>query len=369
MLTRDQVSQKLAAAARLDPDFLRFGAGTHRYTLGPPLGAARVAEIERGLGFLLPADYRQFAMTVAGSGAGPGHGLVTPDHPAQLDARAKSYFTSPTIATIETVDGKKITGHSNYAPNQEGLLLLADQGCTKMSMLVINGEEPGAVYTDLRCIDDDYAFEAESFTAWYSRWLDGLGAELETPPLGDPSRCAPPQAISNYLRAIAEKRKGSADAQLGEDEVRQALLEIGDGGLATRCGGERFFADQQPVRLCASCQQMVANFVDRGMMRWAQLGAALGTLPEEQPRAAEAAAGGAGPAADEDPVLLPGCRIQRLGDYAAFMKELQRGDLMGALSRRGIAMADYAGVAMQWGQLMAANPQVMQRYAALLSAR
>ena len=358
MLNRDLISKKLAAAAALDPDFQRFGARTHRYTLGAPLSSARVAEIERALGFTLPADYREFVTTVAASGAGPGHGLITLDHPAQFDERAKKFFTSPTIATIETVDGKKISAHSRYAPDQEGLLLLADLGCTKLSMLVINGEEPGAVYADLRALDEDYSFQAESFTDWYSRWLDGLGEEEESSP-GAPAGCAPPQAISNYLRAIAAKQKGSEDAPLSEDEVRAALLDIPDGGLATGCDAERFFA-KQPVRICANCTQMVANFVGQGMMRWSQLGAAQGTLPETEKRAAAAAQH------DDDPVLLPSCKIQRLSEYAKFIQEVQRGDLMGALSRRGISMGEYGGVAMQWGQLMASNPQVMQRYTALI---
>ena len=285
MLTRDAVSRKLAAAEQLDPNLLRFGARTHRYALGAPLGAARLAEIESGLGFQLPEDYRQFITTIAASGAGPGYGLITLDHPRQYDELAKKYFTAPTVATVTTTDGKQIKGYSRYAPNQEGLILLADNGCTKTSLMVINGDDVGSIYCNLSSIDQDYFFQASSFTEWYSRWLDGLGADLGLPQaaFGDPSLCAPPNALANFLRATAAKSKGSEDAALSEGEMRKALLGIHDGGLATGTDVERFFG-KQPVRLCASCIGLIANHVQRGMMRWSQLGPAQGTLPEVEQR-------------------------------------------------------------------------------------
>ncbi len=66
-----------------DPDCEQFGAATHRYTLGPPLGEDVLGELERSSGVKLPVDYAAFVRRVGMSGAGPGYGLLPIDTPAQ----------------------------------------------------------------------------------------------------------------------------------------------------------------------------------------------------------------------------------------------------------------------------------------------
>ncbi len=377
--TREQVSSFLSSIAERDPDRTAFGASAHGYELGAPLSPARLAAVEAALRTRLPDDYREFITTVAASGAGPGYGLVTVDHPAQLHKAALVDFTAPVTATV-TGAGITSVGRSDYSPNQEGMILLADHGCTKLSFLVVRGEDVGAVYYDLRSLDESFVRGFDSFSEWYSAWSDELDEGAPARQWGEPASCAAPRAISNYLGQISEKLHGDAGADLSEDELSDALQGINAGGIDTATGADRFFGDQS-VRLCASCQGMVDNFVSRGVMEADVIKP--GDPPAPEARRARPAGGGAAPAGSgatgpgaaqatgagglASQVLMPGTKLPTLGDYVAFMREVQRGDMMGALSRRGMTMMDYGGVAAKWGQLIGSRPDLTAEFGRLLS--
>ena len=72
------------------------------------------------------------------------------------------------------------------------------------------------------------------------------------------------------------------------------------------------------------------------------------------------------PGAD-DPIVFPGTHIAKLSDYVALVKSMQSGDMMGALSRAGLDMAAYMKVATQWGQKLAADATLNERYTQMMS--
>ncbi len=96
---------------------------------------------------------------------------------------------------------------------------------------------------------------------------------------------------------------------------------------------------------------------------------ALGRLPAqrlEQAQSAAKAAPAAAAAGADDPEVFPGQPIARLSDYAAFMKRLQTGDMMGALAAYKLDMMAYAGVAQAWGMKLAMDPALNARFAKLM---
>ncbi len=347
MLDPARILAILEAARRGAP---RFGSEAHGFRLAPPLAEERLQEIEATLGAPLPEDYRAFLATVGAHGAGPGYGLVNLDHPAQWDGPARDPFIAPETCVLTTVDGERIEGHSNFTPHREGMVLLADHGCCKLSLLVVHGDDAGAVYADLATLGKGLQRTHASFTDWYGAWLEDVAAGRESAFLGDPPLCATPDALSNYFRSWAEQAKGDPSAQLSPGDVREALGGIGAGGITSGTGEDRFFAEQA-VRVCASCRGLLDNLIRQGLDP-AAVGAGEAPRPERE-----------GPAPSE-PEAVPGCPIARLSDYVAFLREVQGGDMVGALARRGLAMNDYGAVAMAWSQAMMRDPQLMAAYAA-----
>ncbi|MBX3274064.1 MAG: hypothetical protein KF729_27610 [Sandaracinaceae bacterium] len=74
------------------------------------------------------------------------------------------------------------------------------------------------------------------------------------------------------------------------------------------------------------------------------------------------------PAQDADPLVFPGERVQRLSDYVNILRDMQRGDMNGALSRYGLDMAAYTQVATAWGAKMAADPLLTEKFHRMLQA-
>lgn len=64
---------------------------------------------------------------------------------------------------------------------------------------------------------------------------------------------------------------------------------------------------------------------------------------------------------DDDPVVFPGKPLAKLSDYVAFMKRLQTGDMMGALSAYGLDMMAYGAVAQEWAAKLGSDPTLMAR--------
>lgn len=174
----DGVRARIREMAALDPGRERFGAGTHRYALGPRLPEAEIRAFEELHGIALPVEYRSFVAEVGDGPAGPGHGLMPLALPRpeadddwavddewaedRLPGRLAGPFplAAPAPGRIE-VPTARLT---------PGTLMLAELGCGMFVRLVLNGPYSGQVWQ----IDPDWGGfvpVSPGFRAWYTDWL------------------------------------------------------------------------------------------------------------------------------------------------------------------------------------------------------
>ena len=72
--------------------------------------------------------------------------------------------------------------------------------------------------------------------------------------------------------------------------------------------------------------------------------------------------------ADADPVVFPGQKVARLSDYVRIIKGMQTGDMNGALRAAGIDMNEYSQAATAWGQRLAQDPPLMEKFQRMLQS-
>jgi hypothetical protein len=189
------------------------GWAAHGGRLGPALTQDALAAVESGTG-LLPADYRHFLGAVAGSGAGPGYGLLPPSRVGDV-------------------------------------IPLAHGGCGVTWVLHLVGERAGTVWVDAGGSDGTVSQVAGSFTAWYLAWLDhavrDCGAWLQW----DHRCCATTGVLDRFLRA--EPSDGEPDGP------RDLSQEFGPGAVRlTAFGG--YLPPGSAADPCHGCVSLMAHF-------------------------------------------------------------------------------------------------------------
>jgi hypothetical protein len=173
------------------------GWAAHRGTLHQPIDAEALAKLEKDIG-ALPDDYRAFVRDVAAAGAGPGYGLLSPDHPEQR---------------------RLADGDFPYAEDNEnaeepacGVLALAHGGCSAMWLLVLRGPRRGEVWVDAGGSDRGMRRVAASFTDWYRDWLHACALDLCPWIQWDSGQCSTPAALSQFLRSVEQKEGLTGEA-------------------------------------------------------------------------------------------------------------------------------------------------------------
>jgi hypothetical protein len=121
----------------------------------PPLTENDVRDFELLYKVSLPREYREFLLQVGSGAPGPYYGLLP------LDG-----------ASIEEIENEKFSGV---------ILPLAHEGCGYYHVLVLTGEETGAIWVDNRAADDGfhklyYGYghyaTAYTFLDWFEHWLN-----------------------------------------------------------------------------------------------------------------------------------------------------------------------------------------------------
>ncbi|MFN0248438.1 MAG: hypothetical protein ACKV2T_16215 [Kofleriaceae bacterium] len=145
-----------------------FGAIQHGWTFGPAMTNAELVSLEQRIG-ALPDEYRALVLEIGAFGAGPYYGLLAP-------------------GTVES--------------SRPDVLTIAEQGCGGFSVLLLQGEHRGEVWSDWTREGGSYEREATSLFAWYEAWLEGALVEWTT-------RAAPRIAVDGpddpaELEAIAD---------------------------------------------------------------------------------------------------------------------------------------------------------------------
>jgi len=219
------IREALAALAAGDPHHKRFGANRHHYLLGPPVEPRD-----------LPGDLATFAATVAGSGAGPGYGLLSLDRSRVVEAPVGLPWTRGVAV-----------GHL---------------GCGHAAVVAIDGVA-GEVWIDARAAGVVRPTHP-SFTAYYLDWIDHLARGAWPEHHVPPTACALPNALGGFL-AIHERRLGLAEGTLAGDNLRAALAELGPGAIAIAAESSVLFDDGTPVDPCVGCARLVENLARDGL--------------------------------------------------------------------------------------------------------
>jgi hypothetical protein len=207
------------------------GFAAHGGQFADPIPADRLEALEVAAG-RLPEDYRAFVTGVAGSGAGPGYGLLSPLQPAQLEL-ARGEFGWRNGDVPETPP--------------RGVIALAHGGCGVMWLLVVSGPRRGEVWADAVGSDERARRVAPSFASWYRAWLDALVRDAPDFLHWDPTCCSSYNAFSQVFAELSEQG-------MNEDAAAEHLAAEGNGvRISILSGGSSYFEAQSRLDPCQGC--------------------------------------------------------------------------------------------------------------------
>jgi hypothetical protein len=281
-LLRQALVQTLAGAAEETggvpcPSTHWRGWRAHGARLAPPLTAEDLSKLEGKVG-PLPQDYRAFLERVAGAGAGPGYGLLSP----MSDAQATLARSLPA--------GR---GRASDSKRPAGVLALAHAGCGILWLLEVRGPHPGRVWLDSTPTDGELRIVSDSFDAWYREWLDVTSRGFAPWSQWDRTRCATPSVLSRYLESL--EASGTA-----LDKERPLAGRVGADKLTLQSGESPYFASGVNLDPCHPCVSVAAKLgLDEAV--FAPGVPALEPRPQtltEAPIAPRAGASGSSPATD-----------------------------------------------------------------------
>jgi hypothetical protein len=273
------------ALAAGDPRCRRFGAASHRWARRPVLTPARVAAIEAAAGVALPEDHRGYVIGVGDGGAGPYHGILPLDHPAQhavLAGPCELPATPGGDERSEAIGGGDPAARGNDRPggpageaggagdnvprgiDWRGVIAIADLGCDQVAVLVVDGPARGTVWADARAAGHGVVPLAASFAELITAGLVAA-ARGELPPAIVPAgSCATPRLLSALL-AHEEARLGRDPGTLAGRELRAVLAGLGPGAIAIGSAGTLLHARGEPIAPCVQCALLVDNLAASGL--------------------------------------------------------------------------------------------------------
>ena len=158
-----------------------FGRETHKFKLKSKLSLDAILSVESNHDIVLPSDYKEFLLNVGDGGAGPGYGLLP-------------LMKSVDKATEDIADSLRIPFRYQkfYNPADEedfhareaedgywdsflvGSMPICHEGCGYYHILILSGEAKGAVWLNGMSSDMGITPLSESFSEWYSKWLEHL---------------------------------------------------------------------------------------------------------------------------------------------------------------------------------------------------
>ena len=198
------IAQDLERIRRVSSGLDVFGSEMHNFSLNPPLPKPVLERFEAQHKIRLPADYRQFLLTVGNGGAGPAYGVFRLGEmddafghkPWQEQDGLLGVLSEP-FPYLESWN--ELTGmpagealdedeydrqfeafdRTYYVP-LNGALPICHRGCALRVWLVVSGLEVGHVWYDDRAdYNGLYPYnllgqERATFFQWYRSWLDEI---------------------------------------------------------------------------------------------------------------------------------------------------------------------------------------------------
>ncbi len=162
--------------------------------LQPPLPESEIVRFETEHGITLPQDYREFLLSVANGGAGPGdgvnplgtaYGMSWGESPGLVGDLAmpfpcsEAWNDSPVDGSLSPEEQYRQQDRYWSSQHVSGALPICHLGCNLRQLLIVTGPERGHVWYD-DCADWQGLYPDQSdsgarltFIEWYRRWLDG----------------------------------------------------------------------------------------------------------------------------------------------------------------------------------------------------
>lgn len=189
-----RVVAKLDRLRKADRAFRVFGAHSHKYRLGRPLGERDILTVERRMGIVVPTDYRLFLTNIGHGGAGRYYGLFRLDgqsaeditdlaqvgKPFRWSGAANPYDWEDPCSREDVWCDDKVEANDDrqIILNVPGALYVCHYGCAIRFFIIVNGQCIGEVWRDSQtdgtgirpeCAADGRHF---GFLDWYENWLD-----------------------------------------------------------------------------------------------------------------------------------------------------------------------------------------------------
>ena len=181
-----EIQVKLKRLKEADRKYTIFSSGSHRY-ISTNVPAADLSQFETANGITLPANFRDFLLTI-GTGAGPDCGILTlmqmtkefNEWLVYLDGNSKMMsncnLTNEDAATL-LIEKKRSYNDRQCKKlnNANGILPIQTGGCTYFTYIILNGEQKGKVWAVN--IEGFETFPCGTqnefdFLDWYENWLD-----------------------------------------------------------------------------------------------------------------------------------------------------------------------------------------------------
>ena len=176
--------RKLRELVTYDPNLTVFGARSHKYRVYPCLTLSEIDDFEQQHKVVLPEDYREFLTQIGNGGVGPEYGLHRLQDSTRKDAALLScpwpHHEDWNLAHSQSASPQDFNETYEDERQTAGSLSICEMGCGYEVLLVISGEERGAIWEDLRAGDmgiipmkNPLTDAARlSFSDWYEMWLD-----------------------------------------------------------------------------------------------------------------------------------------------------------------------------------------------------
>ena len=184
-----------------------FGSAGHHFQRLPCVRDDELRHIEGTRGFVLPADFREFVMTVESGGAGPGYGLFPigrwgdaalqnepwPDdwwdlaEPFPHDAPwnlGEDELKGPDGTDEELDAWFELKDEKYFNPRLvNGSIPIAHLGCAMWVRLIVSGDRAGELWLDDRASDEGiYPVSPVRFIDWFLSWLGDAEASAGRAP-------------------------------------------------------------------------------------------------------------------------------------------------------------------------------------------